>query len=189
MGLSASYHTFQVHSQAVARQCHALDYTGIVVLTVGSFFPCIYYGFFCQPEMQALYLTCMSAAGVGAAYIVLHPEYGKSTHRVARTSVFVALGLCGVIPVTHGIIDVGFRIMMFEMGYIWVLASAAFYIGGALLYASRIPERLSPGSFDYFGASHQIFHVCVVLAALSHYVCVLTAFDYRHSRLDHCGSK
>lgn len=29
--------------------------------------------------------------------------------------------------------------------------------------AARIPEKLSPGTFDYFGSSHQIFH-CFVLA-------------------------
>lgn len=56
-----------------------------------------------------------------------------------------------------------------------------------------------PGTFDYFGASHQIFHVCVVLAVLSHYkVClyhmfhvllylttfqsVLTGFEYWHGQ-------
>lgn len=33
-----------------------------------------------------------------------------------------------------------------------------------------MPERWYPGRFDYFGASHQIFHVCVVLAALAHFM-------------------
>lgn len=54
--------------------------------------------------------------------------------------------------------------------------------------ANRIPERLSPGKFDYFFASHQIFHVCVVLAALSHYVCILTAFEHWHAQAEpHCS--
>ena len=54
--------------------------------------------------------------------------------------------------------------------------------------ANRIPERLWPGKFDYFFASHQIFHVCVVLAALSHYVCVLTAFEHWHAQAEpHCS--
>jgi adiponectin receptor len=47
--------------------------------------------------------------------------------------------------------------------------------------ANRIPERWRPGRFDYFFASHQIFHVHVVLAALAHYACILAAFDHRHS--------
>ena len=36
-----------------------------LVLTVGSFFPCIYYGFFCDPHLQAFYLTCICLAGLG----------------------------------------------------------------------------------------------------------------------------
>ena len=52
--------------------------------------------------------------------------------------------------------------------------------------ANRVPERLSPGTFDHFGASHQVFHVCVVLAALAHYVCVLTAFGHWHRRGARC---
>ena len=35
------------------------------VLTVGSFFPCIYYGFFCDPHLQTFYLTCICVAGIG----------------------------------------------------------------------------------------------------------------------------
>ncbi|KAI0078360.1 HlyIII-domain-containing protein [Panus rudis PR-1116 ss-1] len=183
---SASYHTFDAHSEEVSVKCHALDYSGIVVLTLGSFFPCIYYGFYCDPHYQLFYLSVLSLAGIGAAYIVLNPEYRKPTHRGARTTVFIALGLCGVIPVTHGLFTHGFEKLCFEMGFGWLLLSASFYIGGALLYANRIPERLSPGTFDYFGASHQIFHFCVVFAALSHYACVLTAFEHWHSKAGQC---
>jgi len=52
------------------------------------------------------------------------------------------------------------------------------------LSASRIPERIAPGKFDYLFASHQIFHVCVVMAALTHWFCVLTVLEHRHSELD-----
>lgn len=70
---------------------------------------------------------------LGASYIVLNPEYLKPTHRAARTTVFVALGLCGVVPVLHGIISHGFTNMIHEMGFMWLLVSAALYLIGALL--------------------------------------------------------
>ncbi|KAI0642645.1 HlyIII-domain-containing protein [Trametes meyenii] len=183
---SAFYHTFSVHSPEVAGRCNALDYAGIVVLTVGSFFPCIYYGFFCDPHYQAFYLSGISLAGIGAAYIVLNPEYRKPTHRGARTKVFIFLGLSGIIPTLHGLVTHGFYTLCYEMGFAWLLASGAMYIIGALLYANRIPERLSPGTFDYFFASHQIFHFFVVAAALAHYAGVLTAFDHWHRRRTGC---
>ncbi|XP_061595702.1 membrane progestin receptor gamma-B isoform X2 [Cololabis saira] len=31
------------------------------------------------------------------------------------------------------------------------------------LFATHLPERLAPGSFDYIGHSHQLFHVCAIL--------------------------
>lgn len=46
---------------------------------------------------------------------------------------------------------------------------------------ARIPERWRPGAFDIWGSSHQIFHVLVVLAAATHLVGLLKAFDYEHS--------
>jgi adiponectin receptor len=44
----------------------------------------------------------------------------------------------------------------------------------------RIPEAIKPGRFDIFGSSHQIFHVFVVLAAVAHFIGILTAFDYNY---------
>jgi adiponectin receptor len=111
---------------------------------------------------------------------VLNPEYSKPSHRGARTKVFIALGLCAVIPMTHLWVTLGFGTLMSEMGFGWVVVSGALYITGALIYANRLPERIAPGSFDYFFASHQIFHFCVVFAALAHYVAVLTAFNHRY---------
>lgn len=42
-----------------------------------------------------------------------------------------------------------------------------YHIGLALLtgflFATHLPERLAPGSFDFIGHSHQLFHVCGIL--------------------------
>jgi len=168
------------HSVQVCARCHTFDYSGIVVLTVGSFFPCIYYGFFCSPVYQSIYLFAISLAGACAAYVVLNPEYAKPTHRVARTKVFIALGLGGTGPLLHGLVSHGYRKLCYEMGFGFIILSGLSYILGALVYANRIPERFAPGKFDTFFSSHQLFHVCVILAALSHYACVLTAFHHWH---------
>ncbi|KAG2139461.1 hemolysin-III related-domain-containing protein [Suillus cothurnatus] len=181
---SAMFHTATCHSAQVSTQCHALDYSGIVILTVGSFVPCLYYGFYCEPALQACYLCSIALVGAGAAYIVLNPEYAKPTHRGARTCVFIGLGLSAVVPVAHLLVSHGPSKLFSEMGFGWLLASGGLYITGALIYANRIPERLAPGKFDLLFASHQIFHFCVVLAALAHWMCVLTAFDHWHSGLD-----
>ncbi|TFK26591.1 HlyIII channel protein [Coprinopsis marcescibilis] len=177
---SALFHTSICHSREVATRCHALDYTGIVVLIVGSFFPSIYYGYFCRPRFQYFWLSLLFVMGVGAARIVLDPEYAKPTHRGARTAVFIALGLSAVAPLGHLLLTTHhFSELLSQMGLGWLITSGAMYIIGALLYANRIPERFLPGTFDHFGASHQLFHLFVVLAALAHFKGVLTAIDFR----------
>jgi len=181
---SAVFHISTCHSKKICSQCHAFDYSGIVVLTVGSFYPCLYYGFFCEPRYQVLYIASITLVGTGAAYIVLNPEYAKPTHRGARTAVFITLGLCAIVPVSHWMFVHGIRTML-AMGLHWLGLSGGFYIMGALLYANRIPERFAPGSFDYFFASHQIFHFFVVFAALAHYKSILIALDYVYTR-SHC---
>ena len=51
--------------------CHVFDYSGIVVLIVGSFYPSIYYGFFCDSHVQAFYLSTITIAGLGKIMILL----------------------------------------------------------------------------------------------------------------------
>jgi adiponectin receptor len=80
---SALFHTSTCHSEEVrqrqvfvavrrlkclvkvTRRCHAFDYSGIVVLTVGSFYPCLYYGFFCDKKYQVLYILLITMLGLG----------------------------------------------------------------------------------------------------------------------------
>lgn len=61
LGMSATYHAVTSHSEGVARWGNKLDYTGIVFLIVGSYFPALYYGFFCAPELMTFYLGLVSA--------------------------------------------------------------------------------------------------------------------------------
>lgn len=45
--------------------------------------------------------------------------------------------------------------------YVWPFYC---YTAGIFFYIGKVPERWSKtGRFDYFGASHQIFHVLVLL--------------------------
>ena len=64
---------------------------------------------------------------------MLNPEYAKPTHRGARTTVFIALGLGAVVPLTHKFLTEGFDVLINEMGTLWLVLSGALYIGGALL--------------------------------------------------------
>lgn len=93
---------------------------------------------------------------------------------------FVAMGGSAVVPVFHGLKLYGRAALNERMGLSWTLLEGVLYISGAAIYAARIPEKWSPGRYDLYGSSHQIFHFLVVAAAGAHLVGLVKAFDYLH---------
>lgn len=83
---------------------------------------------------------------------------------------FIILGLSAGIPFifsavaqSHNIyINPGVNVVPYALG-------GAIYIGGAIIYACRFPERWFPGKFDLFGQSHNIFHIAVIVGASLHF--------------------
>lgn len=108
------------------------------------------------------------------------PAFRTPTWRPVRAAMFVAMGLSAVFPVLHALRLYGLARTREQIGLYWMLLQGVLYIFGAGLYACRFPESSNPGAFDRIGASHQIFHICVVMAAASHLRGLLQAFDYRH---------
>ncbi|CAE6524561.1 unnamed protein product [Rhizoctonia solani] len=179
---SALFHTANCHSESVSKKCNALDYTGIIVVSVGSFYPTLHYGFFCDYYLKITYILAITIGGATSAYVVLKPDYATPAYRWARTAVFYALGVVALVPLVHAYFAYGLTRMQNEMGFQWLLSCICFYVIGGMIYGCRVPERWMPGTFDYFGASHQILHVCVVLAMLSNYKAMLTGFEYWHGQ-------
>ena len=65
--------------------------------------------------------------------MVLSPQYATPNYRWHRTLLFIALGLCAVIPVTHAVFVSGLQKLQDEMGLVWLVSSGAMYIIGALI--------------------------------------------------------
>ncbi|KAE8397718.1 hemolysin-III related-domain-containing protein, partial [Aspergillus pseudonomiae] len=57
--ISATFHTVQRNSSHIAPIAKEMDYIGIVFLIVGSFIPSIFYGFYCHPILQKLYISML----------------------------------------------------------------------------------------------------------------------------------
>jgi predicted membrane channel-forming protein YqfA (hemolysin III family) len=54
-------------------------------------------------------------------------------------------------------------------------------LGVCFFYSTKIPERLSPGTFDFIGNSHQIFHILLVLSTQSHVDGVVWDIKFRQA--------
>ncbi|KIW92897.1 uncharacterized protein Z519_06746 [Cladophialophora bantiana CBS 173.52] len=184
LGMSAFYHTLSNHSPRVARLWNQLDYAGISVLIAGSFIPSVYYGFWCHPVKQWIYWIMICTLGVACTTTSILPRFRTPAWRPYRALMFVGMGISAVFPVFDGLRAFGLGDMEKQIGLSWLVLQGALYILGAGLYAARIPEAWYPGKFDTLGSSHQIFHVLIVLAALSHLRGLLKAFDYRHGIME-----
>ncbi|XVF88105.1 hypothetical protein PTKIN_Ptkin19aG0023300 [Pterospermum kingtungense] len=175
---SSVSHLFACHSRSFNLFFWRLDYAGISLMIVCSFFAPIYYAFFCHPYSCLFYLTSISVVGILAIITLLAPALSAPQFRSFRASLFLTMGFSGVIPASHAVaLHWGHPHIFVSLGY--ELAMAFLYAAGAAVYASRVPERWKPGAFDIAGHSHQIFHVFVVLGALAHSVATLVIMDFR----------
>jgi len=169
LGLSFAFHTVYCHSERVGKLFSKLDYVGISLLIMGSFVPWLYYSFYCRLQPKYTYMITISVLGSFAIVVSLWDKFSEPLFRPLRAGVFMALGLFGVVPAVHFIITDGYSAAIKETSFHWLVLMACLYIGGALLYAMRIPERFFPGKCDIWFQSHQLFHLCVVVAAFVHY--------------------
>lgn len=175
---SSISHLLACHSRSMSLFFWRLDYTGISIMIVSSFFSPVYYAFYCQPFWQILYLTSITALGILAIITLLAPCLSCARFRNFRVSLFLSMGFSGVIPAVHAaIIHWGQSQVMLALGYEVIMG--ILYAIGVGFYISRVPERWKPGMFDLTGHSHQIFHVFVVAGALAHSVASLLILNWR----------
>mmetsp|Transcript_12398 Transcript_12398/g.34813 ORF Transcript_12398/g.34813 Transcript_12398/m.34813 type:complete len:326 (-) Transcript_12398:222-1199(-) len=182
--MSAVCHLFGCCKPHVAAIVWRFDYVGIAMLIVSSYFPPVYYGFLCNPFWQMLYLSCISLFGLATVAVSLMDVFQSIRFRAIRATVFSGLGLFGIVPVVHQW-AVHNHIPMVQEALIYDVLMGAVYLMGAGIYASRVPERWKPGSFDLAFHSHNVFHLCVVLGAYIHYEASLIFIRWRESDACH----
>lgn len=163
---SSLCHLFGCCNWHISKTIWRLDYFGIVVLIMASFVPGVYYGFMCNYFIRNLYLGITFVLGVATSCVALMSFFQAKRFRPFRASLFVTLGLWGAVPIIHARLLHGP-----DMGkpLVHSVAMGLVYMGGAFVYAMRIPERWKPGAFDIAFHSHQLFHVAVIVAAFVHY--------------------
>ncbi|XP_010531306.1 PREDICTED: heptahelical transmembrane protein 4 [Tarenaya hassleriana] len=175
---SSTCHLFSCHSERISYIMLRLDYAGIAALISTSFYPPVYYSFMCDPFFCNLYLGFITILGIATVLFSLLPVFQNPEFRTIRASLFFGMGLSGVAPILHKLVLFWDQpVALHTTGY-EVLMGLLYGIG-ALVYATRIPERWMPGKFDIAGHSHQLFHVLVVAGAYTHYRAGLVYLKWR----------
>ncbi|KAJ4958410.1 hypothetical protein NE237_025521 [Protea cynaroides] len=176
---SSICHLFSCHSQHLSLLLLRIDFVGITVMIIASFFPPIYYIFQCDSQWQFIYLTGITVMGIFTAITLLSPVLSTATFRPFRALLFSSMVLFGIFPAVHAfVVNWNEPSRFIALGY--ESAMVVSYGIGTLFYVTRIPERWKPGMFDMAGHSHQIFHIFVIMGALAHYGAALLFIQWRN---------
>ena len=116
--------------------------------------------------------------GIGTVLVSLLPMFQSPEYRTFRATLFLVMGLSGIAPIIHKLI-LHYHEPEALYTTFYEVVMGIFYVLGALIYATRIPERWIPGRFDIAGHSHQLFHVLVVAGAYTHYRAGLLYLQWR----------
>ncbi|XP_068638720.1 heptahelical transmembrane protein 1-like [Aristolochia californica] len=177
---SSICHLLSCHSRCLNTFLLRVDFSGIAVMIVASYFPPIYYIFQCDPQWQFLYLAGITSFGAFTIVTLLSPAFGSGAFRNFRVMLFIAMGLSGILPAVHTlVVNWAEPNLNVTVTLLYEAATALSYLTGTMFYVSRVPEKWKPGFFDLAGHSHQIFHVFVILGALVHYGATLFVLKWR----------
>lgn len=168
LGASAIYHLCGTANEKWYYPLGNVDYVGIVGLIVGSTVPVAWYSF--GPTHQFERVVWLLTIGGTGGVIILNSITGYVNRFPdwLRILLFIALACSGVAALVHAAFVHDFSPRTTSL--IWGVAKmGAIYLGGVGVYSSHLPEALAPRRFDNLGSSHQLWHACVLVAALSHF--------------------
>lgn len=106
LGCSTFYHLFNAYSAKVHAMTSRLDYAGTSLLIAGSFYPFIYYIYFCRTgrshiDLIVIFLTGITLSSVCVFAVSLTESFQQPKYRTLRGLTFLSLGLLGGVPMIY----------------------------------------------------------------------------------------
>ncbi|XP_061732947.1 progestin and adipoQ receptor family member 3-like [Nerophis ophidion] len=181
---SVGYHLFSCHrSEKTSRRWLALDYAGICVGILGCYVPGLFYAFYCNLFWRQVYLMTVLSLLLVVFCTQVHPHYLSRDWRWIRVTIFSCMVGISVVPAAHWVwLNGGFTSYIVQrffprMIIMYLIAGSAF-----VFYLTKIPERYFPGQVNYIGASHQVWHVLVVVMFYWWHQTAVAIMQFRHSQ-------
>lgn len=153
-----------------------VDYTGISLLIAASIMTTEYTAFYCEPVSRWIYMVTTAVLGIGGVILPWHPRFNGQDMAWARVAFYVALSATGFLPILQLSLTRSPEAAL-EF-YTPIVKSLFVYTLGALVYASKVPERWCPGMFDYVGGSHNLWHIAVLGGIFFHYTAMQDFFSH-----------
>jgi adiponectin receptor len=178
---SSTMHTMNSisHRGLLARYA-CVDYTGISLLVGASIMTVEYTALYCEPISQLSYMAFTAILSVGGVYLPWNPTFNRKDLAWVRVLFYVTLAMTCFLPSGQLIWKHGLEYTASFYGP--VSKSMLVYLAGAVVYASKVPERWMPGRFDYIGSAHNIWHIAVLGGIVTHYFAMQEMFLHAHNR-------
>ncbi|SPN97581.1 probable IZH3 Implicated in Zinc Homeostasis, membran protein [Cephalotrichum gorgonifer] len=172
---STIWHTMNAVADVEAISMFAcVDYTGISVLIAASIVTTEWTAFYCDPLSRWVYMSITAVLGTGGVILPWNPRFNGPEMVWVRVAFYVGLGATGGLPILQLLLTHGSDFVI--RFYLPIGKSVLVYLVGAIVYASKVPERWSPGMFDYVGGSHNLWHFAVLGGILFHYLAMQEFF-------------
>ncbi|XP_060031656.1 membrane progestin receptor gamma isoform X2 [Erinaceus europaeus] len=167
---SSCAHTFSSMSTNARHICYFLDYGAVNLFSLGS---AIAYSAYVFPD--ALMCSTFHNSYVALAVLNTSLSTGLSCYsrflevQRPRLSKMIRL-LAFAYPYAWDSLPIFYRLFLLPEDGVQSEATlyhqkqTALTLLATFFYSAHLPECLAPGHFDYIGHSHQLFHVCVVMA-------------------------
>ncbi|KAJ3243302.1 Progestin and adipoQ receptor member 3 [Chytriomyces hyalinus] len=168
------------------------DYSGISATVAGTGVSTSIYLLACE---EAWFRRC-TLAGVIAVNLVgvLGPMFKfwpTAEFRPYRAAIYVSSAAVTFLPVFLHVGMNGWSAVPAwdkNVAVPFFSASLISYAVGVFIYVSRVPERILPGKFDLYFASHQLWHFAAVLASFLHFYVIIGLVSWRQAE-GVCGVK
>ncbi|CAI4221105.1 unnamed protein product [Auanema sp. JU1783] len=169
MLLSACYHTFGCTSSRKREQWLKMDVFGISAGLLGMYLGGIYTAFYCFPDHLESYLYFLLTIFLITAYVPSRKDFFEKKvvgNRIGFLHIiYTTIIVFGICPTIHwvylhgGLDNLHVQRWLPSIIILYSLTAAAFFF-----YVSLVPERISPGTFDVVGCSHQWWHLLILAA-------------------------
>ncbi|NXC26834.1 MPRGB protein, partial [Campylorhamphus procurvoides] len=166
---SSCAHTFSTMSTRARHICYFFDYAALSMYSLGSalaysayVFPLEWVGstfHHCYVPVATLNTILSTSLSCYSRFLELEKPL---LSKVCRTLAFVYPYLFDSIPLFYRL-SLCARGECLDGSILLHCSHTGWAFLTCFIFATHLPERWAPGTFDYIGHSHQVFHVCGIL--------------------------
>lgn len=174
--VSCFAHLFSVLSEEVRHICFFLDYLSLSWYSFGAATVYHAYAFdelFFDTWFNRYYLYAAAVAAFGCTFMACKSRFitNQKLRKFIRVFSFVLPFAAASLPLAERLIR-RYVVKLYDENSVWNDDEAIYYHSrqfiwaatGILVYGLHIPEAFYPGKFDIIGHSHQILHICGIMA-------------------------